>query len=54
MFPSGCVTVTDHGSDCVSVPVKWTGSPGAPVAAGEYIFGRPVCETARAIDGSSP
>src|SRR5262245_50365875 len=53
MFPSGCVTVTEHGSDCVRVPVKWTSSPGAPVAAGKYIFGRPVCETARAIDGSS-
>ena len=38
----------------MSVPVKWTSSPGAPVAAGKYIFGRPVCETAREIDGSSP
>ena len=33
---------------------KVTTQSGAPVAAGEYILGRPVCETARAIDGSSP
>src|SRR4029453_5967989 len=53
-FPSGSVTVTDQGSHCVSVPVKWTNSPGAPVACGKYIFGRPVWATARAIDGKSP
>ena len=35
MFPSGCVTTTDHGSAWVSVPVKRTISPGAPVAFGK-------------------
>ena len=54
MFPPGSVTVTDHGSDCVSLPVKWTSSPGAPVAPGKYSLGIPACETARAIPGSSP
>src|SRR5512133_996617 len=54
MLPSGWVTVTDHGSGSVRVPVKRMSSPGAPVAAGKYSFGRPVCETLRAIPGSSP
>jgi hypothetical protein len=53
MFPSGWVTITDHGSGCVSMPVKRTNPPGAPVAAGKYIFGRPVCATVRAIEGRS-
>src|SRR5437870_3201952 len=34
-LPSGCVTMTDHGSESVSVAVNRTSSPGAPVAFGK-------------------
>ena len=54
MFPSVCVTVTDHGSDCREPAREVDGLAGRARGRGEYILGRPVCETARAIDGSSP